>query len=87
MHDSDVSVPHPASDLAPPELREVFAVLNSSGAPGQAVLRERAQVERFSDGLDLVPPGLVNGWQWRPEDESPAAGDGVAFWAGIGRKA
>jgi hypothetical protein len=83
---SALTISHPAGDLGPPELREVFAVLNSSGAHEQAVLRDRAQVERFFDGLDLVPPGLVNGWQWRPEDESPAAREGVAFWAGVARK-
>jgi S-adenosyl methyltransferase len=84
---SALTISHPASDLGPPELREVFHVLNSSGGPERAVLRDHAQVERFFDGLDLVPPGLVNGWQWRPEDEALATRDGVAFWAGVGRKA
>jgi hypothetical protein len=72
-------------DNDPEEVREVFRVLNSSRGPEQAVLRDRVQVERFFTGFDLVPPGLVNGWRWRPGDEN-AATDGVAFWAGAGRK-
>lgn len=82
---SALTISHPASDLGPEEVREVFRVLNASSSIEQAVLRDRAQVERLFHGFDLVSPGLVNGWQWRPDDEH-ATRDGVAFWAGVGRK-
>ena len=33
-------------------------------------LRERGQVDRFFDGLELVEPGVVAVPQWRPGSES-----------------
>ncbi|NLU73149.1 SAM-dependent methyltransferase [Streptomyces sp. HNM0575] len=55
--------------------------------------RTKAQVGRFFDGLDLVPPGLVAPQRWRPEDveieagNSGAVGDGhVPIWSGVGLK-
>ena len=35
------------------------------------VLRSRAEIARFFDGLDLVDPGLVQIDHWRPHDDSP----------------
>lgn len=49
------------------------------------VLRDRVQVTRFFDGLELVPPGLVQLSKWRPDSE--AESQAVAgLWAGLARK-
>ena len=47
--------------------------------------RDRAAVARFFEGLELVEPGLVQVSQWRPLNESEAAGPS-AIWAGVARK-
>ncbi len=49
------------------------------------VLRSRAQVARFFDGLDLVEPGAVQISKWRPRSE-PEALAPAAFWGGVARK-
>ncbi len=48
--------------------------------------RSHAEVARFFDGLDLVPPGLVAVQEWRPESDLEAAARS-ATWGGVGRKA
>jgi hypothetical protein len=83
---SYLAITHPGSDLGPPELREVFRVLNGSGGGEPAVLRDRGQVAAFFDGLALEEPGLVLGSNWQPDSELQSAAPGVAFWAGVGRK-
>jgi hypothetical protein len=50
--------------------------------------RTRAEFERFVDGLELVPPGLVPMTEWRAEDEPgprPPAAEAGAY-AALGRK-
>ena len=37
------------------------------------VLRELEQIAGFFDGLELVPPGLVDVQQWRPESSPDLA--------------
>jgi hypothetical protein len=46
--------------------------------------RTREQVTRFSDGLELLPPGVVQTPQWRPE--VPPSGFPVPMWAAVARK-
>jgi hypothetical protein len=58
----------------------------SAGIPFQ--YRTRAEFERFVDGLELVPPGLVPMIEWRAEDEPgprPAVAEAGAY-AALGRK-
>jgi hypothetical protein len=45
--------------------------------------RTREQVTDFFGGLELLPPGVVETPQWRPE--KPPAGS-VPMWAGVARK-
>jgi len=35
----------------------------------QRTYRSQAEVARFFDGLDLLPPGVVPVPRWRPESE------------------
>lgn len=48
-------------------------------------LRDRAQVARFFDGLELVKPGLVRVPEWRPASEAEASSP-AGLWGGVGRK-
>jgi hypothetical protein len=45
-----------------------------------ATLRTRDEVAALFDGLDLVPPGVVQISTWRADS------DGAAFWGGLARE-
>ena len=50
--------------------------------------RTRAEFERFVDGLELVPPGIVPMTEWRPESgttDGPSPAQASAY-AALGRK-
>jgi hypothetical protein len=79
---SYVAISHVTADyLDPGAALGARAAYNGASTPG--VPRSREAVERFFDGLDLVPPGVtdVRAW-WRlgPQPQLP-----VLFWAGAGR--
>jgi trans-aconitate methyltransferase len=80
-----LAVFHPASDILAEQMREVERRLNANTAT-PATLRSRAQVLQFFDGLELLPPGLVQVHQWRPGSAAPHAGDEVPGYAGLARK-
>lgn len=51
------------------------------------VLRSRAEVAGFLDGLDIVPPGLVEVPHWcRGDDQVSAEAWSTPLYAGVGRK-
>lgn len=52
------------------------------------VLRSRAEIERFLDGLELMEPGVVQIDQWQRYANQPApyAELLVPIWGGVGRK-
>jgi len=63
-------------------------------ATESAYPRTKAEILRFFDGLELVPPypgaepGLANVGQWGAEDPAAANSDGAqAFYCGVARKA
>jgi O-methyltransferase involved in polyketide biosynthesis len=49
-------------------------------------MRTLAEIERFFDGFELVPPGVVFMRDWRPAPGTHAAGRYRSFRAGVGRK-
>jgi len=59
---------HAASDLYPELAAQVTAEYAKGGI--QLGFRTRPEVERFFDGLDLVPPGLVRATEWDTSDEA-----------------
>jgi len=76
---------HAASDIAPQAAAEMARRYNAmSSAP--ITLRNREQVARFFDGLDLLPPGLVPISQWGLAGHIDATVGGLAGYCGIGRK-
>ena len=49
--------------------------------------RGRAEIARFFEGLELVDPGLVEIWDWRPDGETViSASDVMTLVGGVGRK-
>jgi O-methyltransferase involved in polyketide biosynthesis len=76
---------HGASDIAPEAAAEMTRRYNKmSSAP--VTLRNREQIARFFDGLDLLPPGLVPISQWGLAGHIDATVGGLAGYCGIGRK-
>lgn len=47
-----------------------------------------AQIAAFLDGLELLPPGLVDARDWQPETPAPGPREhrGGRILAGVGRK-
>jgi len=76
---SHVTADHLSADAA----RQARAAYAGASAPGAA--RSRAQIAGFFAGLDMVPPGLVDVSEWRPDVIGVSAGPPV-FYAGIGCK-
>ena len=48
-------------------------------------LRTHAEVTRFFDGLELLPPGVVQLHHWHPEG-APEEGKLVPAYCGLARK-
>jgi S-adenosyl methyltransferase len=55
------------------------------GTTAPSAPRTRSEILRFFDGLDVVPPGLVNVSQWR-NDFMPEQPGRTIFYAGVGLK-
>ncbi|GAA3118153.1 SAM-dependent methyltransferase [Streptomyces rameus] len=73
---------HAASDLYPELAEQVTAEYAKGGI--QLGFRTRTEVERFFDGLELVPPGMVTATEWvtsRPAHEP----EGSGIYAGVAR--
>jgi hypothetical protein len=73
-----------ASDIQPEQMAEAARRYNRLAHETQRH-RDRAEVTRFFDGLDLVEPGLVPVQQWRPGSELEAKARS-AMWGGVARK-
>jgi SAM-dependent methyltransferase len=79
-------VSHSTTDDRPELARAVEKVYNGS-VSGSWQFRSGADIRRFFDGFELVEPGLVPGYRWRPDAD---AGDPARLWGflgGVGRKA
>lgn len=76
------------SEVILEKLRKIY-----ERTPTPATERTRAEVERFFEGLEIVPPyagapaTVCHVGQWGAEDPGAADDDGSRwFWAGVGRK-
>ncbi|MBO3751032.1 SAM-dependent methyltransferase [Streptosporangiaceae bacterium NEAU-GS5] len=84
---SYVAISHFTGDFMPPEV-----VRAATGAYERAstslIPRTAADVRRLFCGTDLVPPGLVPVFAWRPDPDDPDRGrrSPAAMYAGIGHK-
>jgi hypothetical protein len=82
--DSYLAVCHLTADIYP-ELADWAKALNERQLAAPLVLRDRAQVTSFFDGLDLVEPGVVQLSKWRPQTELESAA-AAGLWGGVARK-
>jgi hypothetical protein len=76
-----------AEGMQPDQLDQLIRLYEGSTNPWSS--RSRCQVEKFFDGLELVPPGVVYTPLWRPESPHDLYADRPArasSYAGVGRK-
>ena len=66
-------------------LNDALHKYNESGAVPYRV-RERDQITRFFDGLELIDPGVVPIQQWRPDDSPFEAPQDMTNMGGVGSK-
>jgi len=82
--DSYLVLSHVTSDdLSTDATQQAHALFQQTNAPG--VTRTREAIEHFFDGLELIPPGLVNVTSWRAEWMATEPGRTI-FYAGVGKK-
>jgi S-adenosyl methyltransferase len=73
------------ADSAPGEVAGGVAAYNASGIP--TVARDKAEVESFFRGLDLVEPGVTLVNHWWPDEQTPDVADAhVHMYGGIAVK-
>jgi hypothetical protein len=78
---SYLAISHPASDVDAEAAREY-----DNSLPTTQTNRTRAQVTKFFDGLELLPPGVVQLNKWRPDPDDGDPGIEISSWAGLGLK-
>jgi S-adenosyl methyltransferase len=76
------------TDEGKPEMIQAMDKVYNSSVATKAGARSRAEILRFFDGFELVPPGLVYVAQWRPDSAADVPGDFGQVWGlvGVGRK-
>jgi hypothetical protein len=80
-------ISHPASDIQAEAMARMARGLNERQRGNEQVrFRAEAEVLRFFDGLDLVEPGLVQPYHWRPAAGTFAPRHDVSAWCGVARK-
>jgi hypothetical protein len=57
----------------------------ADGTAVETYFRRREEIERFFAGFELLPPGVVDVEQWRPDMETPSTR--LKISGGVGRKA
>lgn len=74
-------------DLSPEDIAKATEHFQRSGVPFHP--RSLTEFSRFFDGLELLGPGVIPAYGWRPEAEDVAAqAEGIVpVYAGVARKA
>ena len=52
----------------------------------QQTRRSHAETQRFFDGMQLIPPGLVQCHRWRPDPAATGLKENVSCYAGVARR-
>ncbi|MFC0861127.1 SAM-dependent methyltransferase [Sphaerimonospora cavernae] len=83
---SHLAVSHITADLAPETMEAAAKAYNTGPTPFTP--RTAAEITRFFDGFELVDPGLVAVFDWRPDpDEGPSPVTRQAgLYGAVGRK-
>jgi len=82
---SYLAISHPASDVDAEAAAEAARAYDAS-LPTTQTNRNRAEVTKFFDGLELLPPGVVQLNKWRPDPGDQDPGIEISSWAGLGLK-
>lgn len=81
---SYVALSHFAKDDGDTALNAMLTEMDKQ--TGDSVVRRtRSEVERFFDGLDVVPPGVVETQLWRPSRDASGP-QPLPMWCGLARK-
>jgi hypothetical protein len=74
------------AECAPEEADQVTRIYRAREIPLQ--MRDRAEIERFFDGLELVDPGVQVVHRWRPDaaTDRGATDAQVNIYGGLARK-
>jgi hypothetical protein len=80
---SYLAITHLTADFEPEKMSALANSYNTG--PLRVTLRTREQVERFFDGFELVEPGLVRTFEWRPDRPIPE-GTVAGSYGAVGRK-
>jgi hypothetical protein len=81
---SYLAVTHPTADFNPAEMAGAVTAAGHAGIT--LVPRDRAQVEAFFTGLELVDPGVVPVLAWHPGEGASPDPRGAYYYGAIGRK-
>jgi hypothetical protein len=81
---SHLVLAHACTDAEP--TRTAVSAYNDSGIPTPIKARDRGEITRFFDGLELVEPGVVSCPHWRPDPSAWAVPGEVMTFCGVGRK-
>ncbi|MEP7022843.1 MAG: SAM-dependent methyltransferase [Actinomycetota bacterium] len=81
---SYLTISHPAIDSHPGQAEAQKRYNERVSTP--QTLRTRAEVTRFFDGLELVPPGLVYLHTWRPDPGTVQPDGEVSAYGAVARK-
>jgi hypothetical protein len=81
---SYLAIVHIASDVAEAATRSMREFGNWGAPP--VTPRTYAQVSHFFDGLDLMPPGVVQTHRWRPAADGPDTEREEPNYGGVARK-
>jgi hypothetical protein len=89
---SYLAISYATADFDPAAWEQINQRLSALG-PSKVRTRTKAEVARFFDGLDLVPPGIVVPHRWRPDpaaidigDPAAVADTDIPIWAAVARK-
>ena len=82
---SYLALTQPASDIKAEVVAEGARRYNENVKTPQT-RRSYRETLRFFDGMEMVPPGLVQRHRWRPDPDATDLEANVSGWAGVARK-
>ncbi len=82
---SYLAIAHSTNEVQREEMDEAARRWNESGAT-PIVLRDRAELTRFFDGLELLEPGVGSCSLWRPDADTSYADQEVPQFGAVARK-
>lgn len=82
---SYLALNHPTIEVTGQKMAHGIDMWNEYGTP-PGIWRTPDQIERFFDGMELIPPGVVSCPLWHPDPLDPDAPQPVDQYGAVGRK-